>query len=246
MVKGNFGPRGRGAARWSACGHGRGRDLRWRERRRQQHGCHRRCRRRRHGGLGRRRHRRCPRGARPGGTRARGRRGMDGTALFGDFPGYRGHVSLDGDSAVRGDPGNGFVFAADDPWDTRPGTAEPTSLVGGPPAAGQTGRVCAHVLPGPGVTGAEDRRLLGLRGQGRGHRKVRGGAWWHVSAAEPALRGTGARPHRIPIVPSTTMPREVRRTERLPDQERPPVSVETLIVPKDRSHTRRPNSVGRK
>ena len=122
---------------------------------------------------------------------------MDGPALFGDFPGYRGHVSLDGDSAVRGDPGNGFVFAADDPWDTRPGTAEPTSLVGGPPAAGQTGRVCAHVLPGPGVTGAEDRRLLGLRGKGRGHRKVRG-AWWHVSAAEPALRGTGARPHRIP------------------------------------------------
>lgn len=99
---------------------------------------------------------------------------MDGPALFGDFPGYRGHVSLDGDSAVRGDPGNGFVFAADDPWDTRPGTAEPTSLVGGPPAARQTGRVCAHVLPGPGVTGAEDRRLLGLRGKGRGHRKVRG------------------------------------------------------------------------
>ncbi len=196
MVKGNFGPRGRGAARWFACGHGRGRDLRWRERRRQQHGWHRRRRRRRHGGLDRRRHRRCPRGQ---DLVARGPEddgGMDGPALFGDFPGYRGHVSLDGDSAARGDPGNGFAFAADDPWDTRPGTAEPTSLVGGPPAAGQTGRVCAHVPPGPGVTGAEDRRLLGLRGEGRGHRKVRGGLVACISRrTAPPRDGCPSSPH---------------------------------------------------
>ena len=161
---------------------------------------------------------------------------MDGPALFGDFPGYRGHVSLDGDSAVRGNPGNGFVFAADDPWDTRPGTAEPTSLVGGPPAAGQTGRVCAHVLPGPGVTGAEDRRLLGLRGKGVGTAKQGGLVACISRRTGPPRDGCPSSPH----------PDEVRRTERLPDQERPPVSVETLIVPKDRSQTRRPNSVGRK
>ena len=71
---------------------------------------------------------------------------------------------MDGDSAVRGDPGNGFAFAADDPWDTRPGTAEPTSLVGGPPAAGQTGRVIVRYASGADVGEARARLLEGVEG----------------------------------------------------------------------------------
>jgi hypothetical protein len=79
--------------------------------------------------------------------------GMDGFALFGDFLGHEGHASLDGNGVMRGDPGNGFVFAD-----------EPTSPLGGPRAAGQTGRVIVRYASGADVGEARARLLEGVEG----------------------------------------------------------------------------------